>query len=239
MRGHLCCSNLRQVFLHAKNKGGKRHEACQVLLIKLSTDHLWFKKIQRGETAFGKSKGKYASFFPFSSCKDALLVPPARLEKPVSDGKGKRRTARATVGGQREPRPGESERVRGEGVTNGSFVLIRKKLVNLPTWAWGKREGRQAGLQSEKAGGRTALGDGGGGEEGRRGGGGKMEKEEEEGVSAEVRKLPVSVCYAPVYMFPEPRPKNHLLKTQCSFESFAKDLSKMNGERIAYRPPKT
>ena len=28
-------------------------------------------------------------------------------------------------------------------------------------------------------------------------------------------------------------------KTQCSFESFAKDLSKMNGERIAYRPPKT
>ena len=66
-----------------------------------------------------------------------------------------------------------------------------------------------------------------------------MEKEEEEGVSAEVGKLPVSVCYAPVYMFPKPRPNNHLKKTQCSFESFAKGLSKMNGERIAYWTPKT
>ncbi len=38
-----------------------------------------------------------------------------------------------------------------------------------------------------------------------------MEKEEEEeGVSAEVGRLPVSVCYAPMYMFPKPRPNNHL-----------------------------
>ncbi len=68
----------------------------------------------------------------------------SQTEKGKKDGAGDGR------GPTRTPR----ERVRGEGVTNGSFVLIRKKLVNLPTWALGKRERGKAGLVPVGKGGR-------------------------------------------------------------------------------------